>query len=254
MVLLKETTFLMGLDSMQLQKDMQRFHMPPSYFSQEYPGIRVTVIPFYIDKFEVSNADFKKFIDNNPQWSKANIPDSLQDGNYLKDWKGNKYPKNKEDYPVVYVSWCAAMAYARWEGKRLPMEVEIEYAARGLNNGPIAYPWGNTDIDTTKANYADSHIRHTNNVTKYQPNSLGIYGMAGNVWEFCLDSWRTNNHTRTKFSKGVPYKPLPISKSRVIKGGGWDSPAVDLRVTHRDSCLMTTCRADVGFRCAANFK
>jgi sulfatase modifying factor 1 len=254
MVLLKQTTFLMGLDSVQLQEDMQRFNKPAAFFSHEYPAFRVTVQPFYIDKFEVTNADFKKFIDDEPQWSKSNMPDSLQDGNYLKDWKENKYPKHKDDYPVVYINWYAAVAYSHWAGKRLPTEAEWEYAARGLNYRSTTYPWGTADIDTTKANYADSHIGHTSQIARYHPNALGIYDMAGNVRQFCADSWIVNQYAEFKaFKKDRNTKIRYLKTMRAIRGGGWIDPAVNLRVTSRDSCLVTTCRADVGFRCAANF-
>ena len=111
MVLVKRDTFMMGLDSVQLKNDMQKYSTSFDTFSQEYPAFKVLVLAFYLDKYEVTNADFKKFIDANPKWSKSNIPDSLQDGNYLKDWNGTKYPKAKAHYPVTYVCWYAANAY-----------------------------------------------------------------------------------------------------------------------------------------------
>src|ERR1700753_806995 len=85
MILVQGGTFMMGLDSVSLQRDMKRFNERADFFSQEYPAFRVTVQSFYMDKYDVTNSDYKKFIDANPQWSKAHIPDSLQDGNYLKD-------------------------------------------------------------------------------------------------------------------------------------------------------------------------
>jgi len=244
----------MGLDSAHLQNYIQRFHSPASFFAQEYPAFRVTVVPFYIDKYEVTNADFKKFIDANPQWSKSKIPDSLQDGNYLKDWNGNKYPKLKGKFPVVYVSWYAANAYARWKGKRLPMEVELECAAKGLNDTP-SYPWGNTDADTTKANYLPSHVGHPVKAGSYPPNSLGLYDMAGNVSEFCMDRWRTNDYTnKQKFKGGYVVIPsLAEDKNKVlIRGGSWNSPAAALLTIHRESFPANGCSGEVGFRCAVS--
>ena len=147
----------MGSDSAQLNGYEQKYHLLFEAFAHEYPAIRVTVPDFYMDKYEVTNADFKKFIDANPKWAKSNIPDSLQDGNYLKDWKGNKYPKFKANYPVVYVSWFAAHAYAQWENKRLPTESEFEFAAKGGHLESAVFPWGAADADTTKANYLQSN-------------------------------------------------------------------------------------------------
>ena len=231
------------------------FHSPASFFAQEYPAFRVTVVPFYIDKYEVTNADFKRFIDANPQWSKAKIPDSLQDGNYLKDWDGNKYPKLKGKFPVVYVSWYAANAYARWKGKRLPMEVELECASKGLNETP-SYPWGNADADATKANYQQSQVGQPVKVGSYPPNSLGLFDMAGNVSEFCLDKWRTNDYANKEKFKDNGYvfiPPLAEDKNKVvIRGGSWNSPAAALLTTHRESFPANSCIAEVGFRCAAS--
>ena len=95
MVFVPTGTFMMGLDSAGLQRDMRRFNQPAAFFSQEFPVIRVTVRQFYMDKYDVTNAEFKKFIAANPQWAKGRVPDSLQDGNYLKNWNGNKYPKEQ---------------------------------------------------------------------------------------------------------------------------------------------------------------
>ena len=116
--------------------------------SVSYLGHTVHVDAFYIDKYEVTNTQFKAFVNANPQWQKDNIPDKYHDGAYLSHWTGNSYPSGKGDRPVEHVSWYAAMAYAQWVGKRLPTEAEWEKAARD-----------------------------------------GLYDMAGNVREWCLDEW-----------------------------------------------------------------
>ena len=254
MVLVPRSTFFMGIDSIQLEYQVSRFKAPPSFFSQEYPALRVTVIPFYVDKYEVTNAEFKKFIDANPKWSKSNIPDSLQDGNYLKNWRGNKYPKLEGDYPVVNVCFYAANAYAHWKGKRLPSEAEWECAAKGLDKS-LVFPWGNADADIAKANYLQSGIGHAVQVGRYAPNSLGLYDMAGNVYEFCLDRWRLNLYAGlAKFKHGGDRNDFPPAdmKKVAIRGGSWNSLAVSLRTTYRESFPMTSCTAYVGFRCAAS--
>jgi len=253
MVLVQTGTFRLGIDSVQLKKDMARFNEPASFFSQEYPSIRVTVQPYYIDKYEVTNAEYKEFVKANPQWSKTNIADSLQDGKYLKDWKGDKYPKGEANYPVTYVSYYAASAYAKWRGKRLPMEVELEYAAKGNRHVPIEFPWGNADATPVLANYAASS-GHPVRVGSYSANDLGIYDLAGNVSEFCLDRWQQDSYAwRAQFA--IDRRPgiaKTDPKKVVIRGGSWNDPAVKLRTTWRESCGINSCNAYTGFRCVAN--
>lgn len=250
MVKVESNTFIMGLDSLMLKNAMLKFNQPASYFAQEFPSFRVTVAAYYIDKYEVTNAQFKEFIDANPQWSKSNISDSLHNGNYLKHWDGNNYPKKLKKCPVVYVSWYAANAYASWKSKRLPMEAEWEYSAKGAQK-TAEYTWEDTLINTTKANYLNSGFEQVINVGNYKPNKAGLYDMAGNAAELCLDTWRPNAYVEKAEHKKVPYKNLPIDKNKaVLKGGSWQSPAVDLRTTSRQAITKTNCSASVGFRCA----
>ncbi|MDE0556469.1 MAG: SUMF1/EgtB/PvdO family nonheme iron enzyme, partial [Candidatus Poribacteria bacterium] len=87
-------------------------------------------LAFRMDKYPVTNAQYKKFLDENQQWSVDNVDEKYHDGYYLKDWNGTTYPTGKGNDPVC-VSWYAAMAYARWMGKRLPTEAEWKKASRG---------------------------------------------------------------------------------------------------------------------------
>lgn len=254
MILVKTGLFYMGIDSVQRDRGMQKYNVPANAFSHEYSKARVQVHSFYLDKYEVTNADFKKFIDANPIWSKFNIPGNLHDGNYLKDWKDNKYPKSKGNCPVVYVCWYAANAYAQWKGKRLPGETEMEFAAKGNISATAEFPWGGTDADTTKANYKQSNTGHPVPVGHYPPNNLGLFDMAGNVFEFCADMWRPNhfldmdNYKKKRLL--FPTPGVPDNQMKTVRGGSWNSPAIELRTTYREGRFMTSCSDDVGFRCA----
>ena len=157
--------------------------------NNEQPVHTVYVDAFYMDKYEVTNLDYKKFVLANPQWQKDRIRKALHNGMYLHHWTGNNYPTGKANHPVTYVNWYAAMAYAKWAGKRLPTEAEWEKAARGGKSG-LKYPWGNT-ISRDRANY-NKYVGDTTAVGKYLANGYGLYDMAGNVWEWCLDAYDEN--------------------------------------------------------------
>ncbi len=219
----------------------------------EKPVHTVHVDAFYIDKYEVTNAQYKKFVDANPQWRKHRIPRAYHNGGYLSDWNQNEYPIGKGEHPVTYVSWYAAMAYAQWAGKRLPTEAEWEKAARGGVVGQ-RYPWGNS-IDSDKANYG---TYRTTRVGSYPANNYGLYDMAGNVREWCLDAYQggfyKSSHRRNPLAGGtlteIVTRFTSQKDSRVLRGGSWSSPAQGMRVADRLGYTPTYAYPYVGFRCA----
>ena len=103
---------------------------------------------FYIDAYEVTNAQYRKFIDANPQWQKDRALTAIVGNDYLSGWDRNMYPKGKANHRVVNISWFAAKAYAEWMGKELPTEAQWEKAARGALVGK-KYPWG--DVEPRKS-------------------------------------------------------------------------------------------------------
>ena len=223
--------------------------------ANEQPVHTVYVDAFYIDKYEVTNAQFKKFVDANPTWQKDRIADRFHDEDYLALWSGNNYPSGEADHPVVYVSWYAAMAYAEWAGKRLPTEAEWEKAARGGLAGK-GFPWGNT-IKANQANYGWK-VGTTTPVGRYPANGYGLHDMTGNVWEWCLDEYDS------RFYRGSPRRnPIAggsiafinnnytnINTSRVLRGGSWNFDADFARVALRDWGDPPLTDDFYGFRCA----
>ncbi len=169
------------------------------------PGHTVYIDPFYMDKYPVTNAQYKVFIDANPRWGKPskwhewNMTKKRimsvfreyndHDEDYLRNWDCNSFPIGEDDHPVTHVSWYAAMAYAKWVEKRLPTEAEWEKAARG---GLTAqkYPWGNS-LDANMA-FCGENIGETVSVGKYPANNYGLHDIVGNVWEWCLDEYISN--------------------------------------------------------------
>ena len=222
-------------------------------YSDEKPVHTVYVNSFYIDKYEVTNEDYKKFVDANPQWRKDRILQAYHDGNYLKHWTGNRYPYGKGNHPVTWVSWYAAMAYAQWKGKRLPTEAEWEKAARGglVNN----YLSGNL-VNSQTANY-DKNVDSATRVGNYQANPYGLYDMVGNVSEWCLDAYSSsfyaNSARRNPVAGGSIYSIVRdfknLNASRVLRGGSWSSNANYVRIAYRSSNSPVSTSNTTGFRC-----
>ncbi|MDE0315389.1 MAG: SUMF1/EgtB/PvdO family nonheme iron enzyme [Candidatus Poribacteria bacterium] len=230
------------------------FQMGSNESDDEKPVHTVYTDAFYMDKYEVTNAQYKAFLQANPQWQKGKIASKYHDGDYLKHWNSNNYPSGKANHPVTFVSWYAAMAYAEWAGKRLPTEVEWEKAARGTLVGK-KYPWGDS-ISSTRANY-NKDIGDTTFVGKYSSNSYGLYDMAGNVLEWCLDRYDENFYgTASRQNpiaggniKGITGNFLNSTVTRVLRGGSWSVLAQNVRVADRTKGNPTLSYFGAGFRC-----
>ena len=231
------------------------FQMGSNEITDAAPRHTVYLDAFYIDPYEVTNAQFKAFVDANPEWRKDNIPSEYHNGNYLRLWDGNDYPEEKANHPVVYVSWYAAMAYAKWVGKRLPTEAEWERAARG-DIAHKRYVWGNSR-NPGRANYG-YYGRHTRPVGSYLPNGFGLYDMGGNVWELCLDEYNRNfyGHSPKKNPiagvsdiEALMEDFTSVKTIRVSRGGSWNTPG-PASVANRGDDKPTNTNSWLGFRCA----
>ncbi|HEX8737889.1 MAG TPA: formylglycine-generating enzyme family protein [Pyrinomonadaceae bacterium] len=261
MALIPGATFEMGTDAADIPKLQEIFKIKRAeMFSEETPRHPVKIDSFYLDKTEVTNADFKKFLDKNPAWRKDKIPAELHNGKYLQLWDGDKLILPAQaNHPVVFVSWYAAVAFCQSQGKRLPTEAEWEYAARGglLNK---TFPWGDEPADKTRANFDQSVIGEATAVGSYPANGYGLFDMAGNVWEFLADEWQKYPATAEMqvnpvaggdfFHEKNSYRQ--IKTRRVIRGGSYGGVPLNMRVTFRDSHLPENAGDFVGFRCAQN--
>ena len=235
------------------------FQMGSNDNTDEKPIHTVHIDAFYIDIYEVTNAQYKAFVDANPQWRKNQIPSAYHNGDYLKHWNGNNYPREKGEHPVTYVSWYGAMAYANWVGKRLPTEAEWEKAARGGQSG-LKYPWGNT-ISNGQANYGN-HVGDTTVVGNYAANGYGLYDMTGNVLEWCLDAYYGDFYASSPRRNPlggvntIENADLIISdftniqNYRVVRSGAWyNTEAQNVRVAYRNRVTPTLTNVALGFRC-----
>ena len=147
----------------------------------------------------------------------------------------------KENWPVVYVTWYGAKAFALYYGLDLPTEAELEYAARGGKQ----YKYGTDDgtISTSKANYWDTGIKYPVDVGSYPANPFSLYDMSGNVWERCNDWWGDYS------SDSVTNPTGPQTGSfRVIRGGGWFDITFGCRSAARVGLHPLFGSSSIGFR------
>jgi len=261
MVLIPAGTFLMGREPREGWSPMAA----PEMFNDELPAHEVYVDAFYIDKYEVTNRQFKEFVNDTGYLTdaeregasevmvSADQADTPPQGTDI-GWKwmegaawdtpdgpGSNISEIM-DYPVVHVSWNDANAYAKWAGKRLPTEAEWEKAARGGTE--TNWFWGD-DLDGS-GKYANIYGEHrldhqypegvydgfskTAPVGSFQPNQYGLYDTAGNVFEWTAD-WYQYDY----FNSGPQNNPKgpATGTEKVIKGGGWDFCECYIRPANR---------------------
>ena len=192
------------------------------------PQHTVTVPPFYIDKTEVTNAQYKRYCDA----TGYSVPPH---------WKKGTYPEGEAESPVTHVNWWEASAYAAWAGKRLPTEAEWEKAARGTDGR--LYPWGNT-WDGTLVVIA----RDKPQPVGTKPGGASPYGaldMASNVLEWVQDWYGPYPGARHTYPEyGTQYK--------VLRGGFFWGAGIEVMSTtfYRSVNRPGTRHSAIGFRCA----
>jgi formylglycine-generating enzyme required for sulfatase activity len=192
---------------------------------------------FYIERYPVTNADFKVFLDHS-HYRPADAH------NFLRDWRNGTFPAGWERKPVTWVSIEDARAYARWAGKRLPHEWEWQRAARGDDSR--LEPWGTEGTAGARPDFETGRISGPPSDVDAHPAGASPYGvmdLMGNVWQW-TDEYR-DEHTRAAILVGGShYRPT---------GSNWYFPRVDRLDQHGKYLLMYPGKdraATIGFRCA----
>jgi iron(II)-dependent oxidoreductase len=201
----------------------------------EFPQRKIWVDDFYIDVHEVTNAQYKVYVDS----MKVPAPPKWENGNY---------GIGEDGLPVISITWEEAAAYAKFVGKRLPTEAEWEKAARGTD--ARTYPWGNS-FDRTHANNGDHLVPIMTYPTGVSP--YGAYDMAGNAAEWVDGTYAAYPRGKTD----VLPRDIPDRKEvfhggdrRVYRGGSWNTFPKFLRCSNRESAAPGKRWVYVGFRCA----
>jgi formylglycine-generating enzyme required for sulfatase activity len=243
----------------------------PAY---EGPVHEVEVDAFWMDRHEVTVAEFARFVAATGHTTDAEAFGwsgvfDVKTGAWEKvdgaDWRHPEGPGSgaADDEPVCQVSWRDAAAYARWAGKRLPTEAEWEFAARGGLSGKT-YAWGD-DLrpgGRPVANWwqgvfpgrdtGEDTFRGRAPVGSFPPNGYGLSDVAGNVWEWCAD-WYADDYYHTSPRKNP--KGPEAGTERALRGGSWmcaENFCSNYRVAARSHATPDSGLNNLGFRCAGD--
>ena len=287
----------------------------------EKPAHKVAVDGFFMDITEVTNAQYKRFVDatgyitmaeRKIDWEelKKQVPEGtpkphdsiLQPGSLTfkktkspvpnlydfsqwwhwtigANWRHPNGPDSsilgKDNQPVVHIAYEDALAYCEWAGKRLPTEAEWERAARGNKNGNI-YFWGDdASVLSQMANSWEGDFPVNNTqvdgferrapVKTYPPNDFGLYDIAGNVWEWTSDWYRTDHYNDVSKENIILINPNgaespfnvrePYAKEKIMKGGSFlcnASYCASYRISSRMAASVDSSLEHLGFRTVAS--
>jgi sulfatase modifying factor 1 len=253
----------------------------------EGPRRAVTLKAFAMDRVPVTNARFASFVSATGYVTEAErfgwspvFRGLLADGPDLEPtggptpwwvkvegacWRAPEGPDSslatRQDHPVVHVSWADANAFARWSGGRLPTEAEWEHAARGGLADP-RFPWGDDEPtdenvlcniwqgDFPRTNTLADGFLGTSPADGFAANGAGLYGMAGNVWEWTADPFRVRSLTRMAKARNAQ---AVRGKEKVLKGGSFlchKSYCYRYRIAARTSMTADSSTSNAGLRVA----
>ena len=202
----------------------------------EKPARKISVSEFSMSKTQITVAQYKKYC------SERNVEMPMEPA-----WGWIN------DHPIVNVKWSDARNYCSWlrtvlnKNVMLPSEAQWEFAARGGENEKQYKHSGGKKMNSLGW-YKKNSKGSTHPVKQKQPNTLGLYDMNGNVWEWCMDWYDPNYYSKLSSSKDPENKDVGDKKSKAVRGGGWDSDSETCTVTHRKGYMTRSSFDDRGFR------
>lgn len=205
------------------------------------PVHRVRLPAFAMDAYEVTNADYARFVAQ----SKGAVAAPFH-------WGGPTPLERQLALPVYNVTWFDAAKYCAAAGGRLPTEAEWEYAARG-GVADRDYPWGDDYTDVTPSGAVTRHAHSGSStgpkaVVSYRPNGYSLHDMSGNVWEWTADWYDLHYYSVSPVDN--PTGPAS-GRYKVIRGGSWADTETRLGTVYfRNFTAPDTAQPTVGFRCA----
>lgn len=223
-------------------------------YRSEFPQRRVYLDAYEIDKYEVTNLHYLKYI-----LATGKLPQL--------DWRydGGNFQESMANHPIMHVSWYDADNYCRWAGKRLPSEAEWEKAARG-EDGRLN-PWGNQSAGLSRANFGRTGLSgpvrdRPERLLMYPPlisvdkydnavSPYGLYQTLGNVSEWVND-WYDQDYYKAAPDRNP--KGPETGTQKAFRGGGWMDSTTTMRVAMRNGTDPTTKINWMGFRCARDAK
>jgi len=238
MVLIPAGSFTMGSDAdealtgcLKYENDCER-----DWFFDEEPVHTVMLDDYWIDQYEVTNADYAECVQAGGCTEPYEVKSYSRDSYYDNPAYAN--------YPVIYIDWTQARTYCEWRGARLPSEAEWEKAARGTDGR--TYPWGE-ELNCNMANYGTC-VGDITEVGSY-PDGVSpydIYDMAGNVSEWTGSAYEDYPYAANDGREDVE----KVEVSPVIRGGFWHGFPNNLRTTYRSPTYPDAGYNLIGFRCA----
>jgi len=236
MVLIPSGEFIMGTDMVDTEGTHKKIGAVKPLFLDQHPEIKLFLGSFYMDRYEVTNEEYQKFLK------------ATQFTDLPAHWVEGEYPADQGLHPITQVTWWEAWSYCIWAGKQLPTEAQWEKSARGAEGLP--YPWGKEFVKG-KANLGIDGDRKTAAVTAYPEDvsPFKIYGMSGNVMEWTQDWY-------------LPYPGNPKPDARfgkelkVLRGNGFQKAGHYFLPAYRFAFTRTEANPNdffenVGFRCAS---